>query len=108
MRSRNLYSRLAEMEARMPKDTIWYLADGTEFRSDLGIVELFEAGRREVEAGGPHPILDAAMQTVRSEDGSRLHELFRAMRGPLVEIEGKWVQTAPAIAPLGAARGPER
>ena len=77
--------RLDEIEARLPKDTVWHLEGGGEFRSNLTVMELIAAGRKEIEAGGATPILDAARETVRSSDGSRLHELFRAMAAPLLK-----------------------
>ena len=79
--------RLDEIEARLPKDTVWHLADGSEFRSHLTIMELIAKGWRELRAGGPHPIFDAAQQTVRSESGDRLHELFRAVAESFIAYE---------------------
>jgi hypothetical protein len=77
--------RLDEIEARLPKDTIWQLADGGEFRSSMTTARLVTGGYEELMAGGPHPILDAAIQTIRSSDGSRLHELFAAVAVPVLE-----------------------
>ena len=80
--------RLDEMEARLPKDVIWQLANGGEFRSAMTTAELVAAGFKELDGCGPHPILDAAMQTVRSNDGSRVHELFRAVAAPILAEQG--------------------
>jgi hypothetical protein len=95
----NYHRRLDELESRLPKDTVWYLADGTEFRSDLTVCELIVAGHEEVRAGGATPILDAAAQTVRSSDGSALHELFAATWGPVLKAQG----IATPVSPLEAA-----
>lgn len=94
-----LRKAIAELRARIPKATVWYLADGSEFCSDMTGGELVVAGFKELDSIGPYPILDAAMQTVRSSDGSKLHELFRAAAFGPIEEHG----IATPVSPIEAA-----
>ncbi len=79
-----LRKAIHDLWARMPKDTIWYLRGGGEFHSNMNVVELVCAGYRE-PLDGPHPIIDAALETVRSEDGTRFHALLAAVAKPLLK-----------------------
>jgi hypothetical protein len=85
-----LRKAIHELWARMPKDTIWHLRGGGEFRSNMNVAELVCAGYKELEhPRRKHPIIDAAMETERSEDGSRFHELLAAVARPLLKERNK-------------------
>jgi len=77
-------SRIAELERRAPRGAVWYLENGSVFRSHLTDVELIMRGEQQIRRGGPHPIYDAARRTVRAEGGSRFHELLIAVCAPII------------------------
>jgi hypothetical protein len=85
----NLESRIERLEEHAPKETCWHLAGGGEFRSPLTVLESISLGKQQLVRGGEHPIYDAAHRTIRSEDGSRLHELWIAVRQPPLKKKRK-------------------